>query len=141
MAWKKIYATKINENSIQDLEGVGTLREENGNLYKWVKVSGSYNANYIATYTNVNEVVQGAPTSGSRPIAGIFQSGYSGSGVSYCWILIKGFATFVPNTNYSPTVGDAIVPNSSGKAILATTEKELGMFVVDATNKIAKVNL
>ena len=112
----RLWVTKLTDTSTTDLEGVGTLRWDGDNAFRWV-----YNATGSATV--VGEVVAWDGT--TNPNANMFANIYAMAttelgfmagvcmsicaSASYCWIQVFGIATsclVIENASTVTSVGD-----------------------------------
>lgn len=97
---KKIFVTSVTDTNTADVEGLGVIRFENGNVYKWVKFNNG-TGNVAAVNGNAcyyhgdngyddSEVTSDLTDATTLPIvAGTFQS--VPADAEYCWILVKGY--------------------------------------------------
>ena len=122
---KQVYVTGLTETSLDDLEGVGTIRFENGKWYKWVKyddgaadldiVAGDVLV-YVAVTGYAAAVVTADVSDGDvLPIGAGLAVGTVTVTATFMWIQIKGLDTLsLDATGSSPGDGDAICAATNG---------------------------
>lgn len=99
MASKKIFLTKLDDISLTDLEGLGTIREEGNKIYKYIQYSEEAAgvdgvADEVCYYIKAsgyanNDVTSDLDTS-DEVGAGVLQASLSDN--EYGWVQIKGYA-------------------------------------------------
>ena len=142
---KQVFVTGLTETSLIDLEGVGTIRFENGRWYKWVRyddgtadldiVAGDF-LNYIAAsgYEDNVVVADTADADSTTP----FGAGVAGTTVTvtltYLWIQIKGLVTLSIDPTGTPADSNALVPSSTDKAMAIATASDVEHIVGHTMN-------
>lgn len=123
---KRIFQTKLADNSVKDKEGVGTIRWEGNKCYKYIKFNnGAGNvaavAGYVAYYYGVSgDAVTGGYETNTVTMdrtdsmslgAGVFQVALTDA--YYGWIQIKGPATLAVALTAGAD-GDPLTPVDAG---------------------------
>lgn len=121
---KKIFQTPLTDISTTDKEGVGTIRFEGNNIYKWILFNNGAGsvasvANYCAYYYGVSGVGTSGYTDSEVTMdrtdavngAGVFQAVIADG--SYGWIQIKGVATLGVNLTAGAD-GNALTDRGAG---------------------------
>jgi len=148
--YKTSYITKLTDYTETDVEGVGTLRIENGKKYKWVKMTTGtatlasvvgHVVGYLATDTGLHTVCtdysdcMATLLAGTLGVAGI-TTGY------YCWLQIGGISAILTNTIASTVVGKTVGLSADNQLLLEAADTTFsGAVIVDATGSAEKVYL
>ena len=122
---KKVFATGLTESSLTDIEGIGTIRFENGRWYKWVKyndgtdnldiVVGDVLAYFAVTGYAASVVVPDISDADVLPIGAGLAVKTVTVDATFMWMQIKGLATLsLDATGSSPGDGDAICAATNG---------------------------
>lgn len=132
MSKKSIFVTRLTDTSSQDLEGVGTIRQERNKQYKWVQFNnGAGNvaavAGLIATYYAVGgdgaaanmTVVTMDQTDSILLGAGAFMSVPADG--EYCWIQTKGYHAGPSGMVNAGADGTVLIPDASVDGELTVT--------------------
>lgn len=119
--FKATYVTGLTDVSTVDVEGVGTLRYANGNMYKWVKfdngtgglaaIAGAACEYFEATGYS-NNIVTRDSTDGGYVGAGVFVSVPADG--SYCWIQIGGVMTLTSALEATALKADTLMMGTDG---------------------------
>lgn len=121
---KASYLTGLTDTSLNDLEGVGTIRWEGNKAYKWVLykegaatldiVAGDCLV-YVAILASAHQVTADVSDGDTLPIgAGLAVATVTVTD-TYMWMQIKGFATLsLDATGSTPGDGDAICAPTNG---------------------------
>jgi len=133
---KQVYVTALTETSLTDLEGIGTIRFQNGKWYKWVKyddgtanldvVAGDF-VNYLAaTGYNLSTVVADtADADATTPMgAGAVVAAVTVT-ATFMWIQIKGQNTQAVTPTGTPADSNALVPSATDKAMAVATASDV----------------
>ncbi len=116
---KQVFATGLTETSLTDVEGIGTIRFEDGKWYKWVKYDdGSGDLDIVAGDVLVYIAVTGYAASlvtadltdgdGLTVPAGVAVATVTVD-ATFMWIQIKGFVTFSLDVlGTTPVDGDSL---------------------------------
>lgn len=121
---KRIFATSLTEKSDKDLEGVGAIRFEGNNVYKWVKydtgagavaaVKGNVAYYYTLDGYKLNTVTSDLSDSIELGAGVLMAAPADGE---FCWIQIRGAATL--NTALTAGAdGDPLTPTGSSDGTL-----------------------
>ncbi|KKL92146.1 hypothetical protein LCGC14_1887580 [marine sediment metagenome] len=144
---KKVFATKLTDTSLIDLEGIGVLRFEGARIYKYV----TYNAggdviaavagNCVVYHGDDAVVVDSAAdvtsdySSGAGIVAGVLQAVIASG--SFGWIQIKGIAVLNLALDTGADGNELIVGTTDGAlAVRALATSHTAGVAVDATAKI-----
>ena len=122
---KKVFTTGLTESSLTDIEGIGTIRFENGRWYKWVKYNdGTDNLDivvgdvlvYVAESGYAASVVTADFSDGDTlPIGAGLAVMTVTADLTFMWMQIKGLATLALDaTGSTPGDGDAICAATNG---------------------------
>lgn len=143
---KKVFATRLDRVYDQDREGLGTIRFEGGNVYKWVKIVATANISagdalcYNLTDTNLQTVDRANSAVG----AGIAMAAVASGATKFGWIQTRGLATLA-NTiaGTSPAAGNAVTNTGAAAGVVtkaaAVTDCIVG-YIVHAANKIVALS-
>ena len=148
--YKTSYLTALTDTSSTDKEGIGTMRLENGKLYRWVKfttgtatlasVVGGL-VGFLATDKTMNTVCSdysdcvAALLAGQTLVAGITTA-------YYCWIQVGGVGAALTNDITSAAVGKTVSLSGDDQALLlAADTTHPGGVIVDATAGAQKLFL
>ncbi len=122
---KQVFVTGLTQTSLVDLEGIGTIRFNNGKWYKWVKyIEGAETLDIVVgdvlVYTALdgyedNEVTADVSDGDTLPIGAGLAMGTVTVTATYMWMQIKGFATLsLDATGTTPGDGDAFCAPTNG---------------------------
>ena len=133
---KQTFVTGLADTSLTDVEGVGTIRFEDGKWYKYVKYDdGTANLdilagdflNYLAATgyeTNV-VVADTADADATTPFgAGVAMATVTVTN-TFMWIQIKGLSTLTIDPTGTPADSNALVPSATDKAMAVATASDV----------------
>jgi hypothetical protein len=139
---KRIFRSNLTTTEAVDVEGVGTIRFEGNNIYKWVEFAGTTAVAayepvcYVLADVDTGTIVDGANT---NIAAGISQAAVPAGTPAYGWVQIKGMATVANAFGGTPAEGAQLTSNGATAgaltAVTAATQAPVGI-VADVTNKI-----
>lgn len=151
---KTSFITALTDYKSTDVEGVGSLRLENGKWYKWVQLNTGAGAvasvvngavGYDASDANGYSVCTDASDCFGSVVAGLTLV----AGITtayYCWIQIKGVSGNLAvdiTSSGTAAVGDGVILSTTDKA-LAEHEGDEGRdygYILDVTASANKVHL
>ena len=151
---KAVFVTSLTGTSLTDVEGVGTIRDEGGKVYKYIKydegaatldiVAGDF-LTYLAVTGLTNHIATADVSDGdSVPIpAGVAMTAVTVTN-TFMWIQVKGHAT-VAVTIGSGVDGELVAPLTTNKALtnmdmsVAVSAVAAG-FAIDASAKTVYLN-
>ncbi len=96
---KKVFITALTETSLEDLEGVGTIRWQGNKAYKWVKyIDGAGDLDivlgdvlvYVAAKYKLSEVTADLTDAAVQPIGAGLAVGTVTVDLTFMWMQIKG---------------------------------------------------
>ena len=147
---KQVYVTALTETSLTDLEGIGTIRFQNGKWYKWVKyddgtadldiVAGDF-LNYLAStgYATNVVVADTADADATTP----FGAGVAVAAVTvtntYMWIQIMGLVTLSLDPTGTPGDSNTLVPSATDKALAIATASDVEHHCAHTTDDANKI--
>lgn len=110
---KRVFTTALTETATYDKEGLGTIRQEGNNFYKWVQ-SDNGTANLSPAAGDVVGYIASTGYAANKVTADTSDTSGIGAGVTmaaiadqeYGWIQIKGQATV--STAFSVTAGNGL---------------------------------
>ena len=145
---KKVFQTSLTDIATTDLEGIGTIRFEGNNIYKYVRyeaaaaavagVAGEacyYDATDTAPIGYINSVVTSDTSASDNTGAGILQAALTDG--DYGWIQIKGLATMTIALTAGAD-GDVLTPVGAGDGtldVIAAFTSQACAYSIDVTNK------
>lgn len=133
---KQVFATALTETSLIDLEGVGTIRFQDGKWYKWVKyddgtanldiVAGDF-LNYVAAtgYPADTVVADTANADSTTPFGAGVATATVTVTATYMWIQIKGYVVLSLDPTGTPADSNALVPSATDKAMAIATASDV----------------
>ena len=125
-----IPVTPIGSVSLVDTEGLGMIKQQAGNLYRWVSTDVDVVANRIcmvATYDSpflVTDVM--ANTAAAISIMGMANHAALGdaNGTTYFWLQISGLCAGGGQSAGAPAAGEYVVPELNGNLIAMSAGEE-----------------
>lgn len=147
---KQAFVTGLTETSLIDLEGIGTIRFENGKWYKWVKyddgtdtldiVAGDFLC-YVALtgYTNSLVTADASDSDDTTPFGAGIAVGTVTVDQTYMWIQIKGGAILSLDPSAAPGDSETVVPGGNKLVAVATSsdvEHHIGTILDDSAKTV-----
>lgn len=140
--YKTSYITALTDYTATDVEGVGTLRIENGKKYKWVLFSTGTDTvasvvngpvGYLATDLNLRTACTDYGDCFALLLAGITLAAGITTGY-YCWIQIGGLSGNLVKAITSTVTGKTVTLSADDQlALCAADTTQAGATIVDAT--------
>jgi hypothetical protein len=148
---KTIFQTKLTEVSATDLEGVGTLRQEGENFYRWVEYSVNSLAGQPMCYAISNgsayhQKVTTAATAHLNTFAGISMAAATAASTKYGWIQIDGYCSSIlmSLSDTSVAAGFLLWPANAASYLVYQSARSDGLaytIASAATNAVQTVTL
>jgi hypothetical protein len=131
---KKVFRTALTDLKSSDFEGVGTLRFEGPNVYKWVQFSGTTSAAAVASVCYVTTDITLSTVDGALSAlpAGIAVSAVAAGSAQWGWIQVVGVVTLVNTPSGGIAAGSVLYIGSTAGTlalITAATQLQIGQSV------------
>lgn len=147
MASRTVFKTQLTDNDTTARDVLGSLREENDKIYKYVLFDGAVVAGDVVKYDNLTDYLAndvGPSTSEVEVVAGVVMA-TSAADNEYGWIQVRGLsdALSVNITGTTPAVNDLIAGSATTKAFKLYVDNDTAMcgVIADLTASANRVHL